>query len=60
MGRLLGRMAPEGEIVQLHRSICLLVPKLKQIKKLNHNKCIPISLARSTASSTLLASSEAS
>jgi hypothetical protein len=53
-------MAPKAEIVQLHRSICLLVPKLKQITKLNHNGCIPISLARSAASSALFASSEAS
>jgi hypothetical protein len=60
MGRLLDCMALEAEIVQLHRSICLLVPKLKQITKLNRNKCIPIILARSAASAALLASSEAS
>jgi hypothetical protein len=60
MGRLLDHMAPEAEIVQLQRSICLLVPKLKQITKLNQNKCIPISLARSAASSALRASSKAS
>jgi hypothetical protein len=60
MGRLLDCMAPEAEIVQLHHSICLLVLKLKWITKLNYNRCIPISLARSVASLALFASSEAS
>jgi hypothetical protein len=32
-------MAPVGKIVQLHHSICLLVLKLKQITKLDRNRC---------------------
>jgi hypothetical protein len=52
-------MAREGDKAQLHQNTTLLEPKLKNLRSWVI-KGIPISLARSAASLTLLASSKAS
>jgi hypothetical protein len=48
-----------GESSAASKYKCSLITKLKEFMKLNHDRYIPISLSRSTASSAFLTSSKA-